>query len=166
MQQLIAQCDLNIERQLAAIADRTNPSQDSEPTLQLRDLAGYKPRKRKPKDGLELSLVEHLKRILGDDLTTIPSWRRRTQGKRAAFYGMTLLNRSPRTLWLIRSSLQKALRKLGFSEEMITDSWHHVRDTAVLKYNAESEGKTRHSFVSPCLTLFAPKASRSRGKGR
>jgi hypothetical protein len=49
MQQLIAQCDLNIERQLAAIADRTNPSQDSEPTLQLQDLAGCKPRKRKSK---------------------------------------------------------------------------------------------------------------------
>ena len=72
MQQLIAQCDLNIEQQLAKIADCPNPSQDSELTRQSQDSAACKPRKRKPKDGLELSLAAHLKRILGVDLTTIP----------------------------------------------------------------------------------------------
>jgi len=71
MQQLIAQCDLNIERQLAAIADRTNPSQDSEPTLQLQDWRVASHAKESP-NGLELSLAGHLKRILGVDLTTIP----------------------------------------------------------------------------------------------
>jgi hypothetical protein len=72
MQQLIAQCDLSIEKQLAKIADCTNPSQDSELTRQSQDSAACKPRKRKPKDGLELSLAAHLKRILGVDLTAIP----------------------------------------------------------------------------------------------
>jgi transposase len=72
MQQQIAQCDLSIEKQLAKMADCTNPNQASEPTQQSQDSAGCKPRKRKPKDALELSLAGHLKRILGVDLTTIP----------------------------------------------------------------------------------------------
>jgi transposase len=72
MQQLIAQCDLNMEKQLAKIADCPNPRQDSELTRQSQDSAACKPRKRKPKDGLELSLAAHLKRVLGVDLTTIP----------------------------------------------------------------------------------------------
>src|ERR1700747_2473427 len=37
MQQLMAQCDLSIEKQLAKIADCTNPSQDSELTRQSQD---------------------------------------------------------------------------------------------------------------------------------
>jgi transposase len=72
MQQQIAQCDLTIEKQLAKMADCTNPNQASEPTQQSPDSAGCKPPKRKPKDALELSLAGHLKRILGVDLTTIP----------------------------------------------------------------------------------------------
>ena len=71
-QQQIAQCDLRIEKQLAQIADCTNPSQASEPTPSSPDSAGGKPRKTKTKDALELSLAGHLKRILGVDLTTIP----------------------------------------------------------------------------------------------
>jgi transposase len=75
IQQQIAQCDLGVEKQLAQIADCTNPSQAPEPTAPPPDLAGGKPRKSrktKPKDALELSLAGHLKRILGVDLTTIP----------------------------------------------------------------------------------------------
>jgi transposase len=72
IQQQIAQCDLRVEKQLAQIADCTNPSQASEPTPPGPDSAGGKPRKTKPKDALELSLAGHLKRILGVDLTTIP----------------------------------------------------------------------------------------------
>jgi transposase len=72
IQQQIAQCDLRIEKQLAQIADCTNPSQDPEPTLRSPDSAGGKPRKTKPKDALEVSLAGHLKRILGVDLTAIP----------------------------------------------------------------------------------------------
>src|SRR5258705_4144258 len=70
MQEQIAQCDLSIEKQLAKMADCTNPNQASEPIQQSQDSAGSKPRKRKPKDALELSLAGHLKRILGGDLTT------------------------------------------------------------------------------------------------
>jgi transposase len=72
IQQQIAQCDLRIEKQLAQIADCTNPSQDPEPTPASPDSAGGKPRKTKPKDALEVSLAGHLKRILGVDLTAIP----------------------------------------------------------------------------------------------
>ncbi len=72
IQQQITQCDLSVEKQLAKMADCTNPSQASESAPQSPDSAGGKPRKKKPKDALELSLVGHLKRILGVDLTTIP----------------------------------------------------------------------------------------------
>jgi transposase len=72
MQEQIAQCDLSIEKQLAKMADCKNPNQSSDLTQQLQDSAGCKPRKRKPKDALELSLAGHLKRIIGVDLTTIP----------------------------------------------------------------------------------------------
>jgi transposase len=72
IQQQIAQCDLSIEKQLAKMADCTNPNQKSDSTQQSQDSAGCKPRKRKPQDALESSLAGHLKRILGVDLTTIP----------------------------------------------------------------------------------------------
>ena len=72
MQQQIAQCDLSIEKQLASMADCTNPSQQLEPTTQGPASVAGRPRKRKPKEGLELTLAAHLKRILGVDLTTIP----------------------------------------------------------------------------------------------
>src|SRR6201981_2335697 len=70
MQQQIAQCDLNIDKQLATIAACTEPKQTPPP----QQGAAVKARtsKRKPKDALELSLAGHLKRILGVDLTTIP----------------------------------------------------------------------------------------------
>src|SRR6201997_4673613 len=72
IQQQIAQCDLSIEKQLAKMADCTNPNQKSDSTQQSQDSAGCKPRKRKPQDALESTLAGHLKRILGVDLTTIP----------------------------------------------------------------------------------------------
>jgi transposase len=72
IQQQIAQCDLSIEKQLAKMADCTNPNQKSHSTQQSQDSAGCKPSKRKPQDALESSLAGHLKRILGVDLTTIP----------------------------------------------------------------------------------------------
>jgi hypothetical protein len=63
MRQLIAQCDLSIEKQLAKIVDCTNPSQNSEPTRQSQDSAAGKPRKRRPKEGLELSLAAYFSSI-------------------------------------------------------------------------------------------------------
>jgi transposase len=72
IQQQIAECDLAIEKQLAQIADCTNPSQGPEPRQQSPDSASSKTGKTKPKDALEVSLAGHLKRILGVDLTAIP----------------------------------------------------------------------------------------------
>ena len=72
IQEQIAQCDLNIEKQLAKMADCASPNQASEAVQQLQNSAGCRPRKRKPKDALESSLARHLKRVLGVDLTTIP----------------------------------------------------------------------------------------------
>src|SRR5260370_2178035 len=54
IQQQIAQCDLSIEKQLAKMADCTNPSQDSESTQQSPDSAGFQPRQTKPTDDLVL----------------------------------------------------------------------------------------------------------------
>jgi transposase len=74
MQQQIAQCDLNIEKQLATIAACTQPkhSPKQTPPPQQGAVVKARTRKRKPNDALELSLAGHLKRILGVDLTTIP----------------------------------------------------------------------------------------------
>ena len=72
IQQQITQCDLGIEKQLAQIADCTNPAKAAVPTPPSSESAGGKPGKTKPKDALELSLAGHLKRILGVDLTSIP----------------------------------------------------------------------------------------------
>jgi transposase len=74
MQHQIAQCDLNIEKQLATIATCAEPKRSPEqtPPQQEGADAAVKASKRKPKDAWELSLAGHLKRILGVDLTTIP----------------------------------------------------------------------------------------------
>jgi transposase len=74
LQQQIAQCDLAIEKQVAAIGDATRPEQAAEPVEQGSPAEGAaQPRKRrKPQNALELTLAGHLKRILGVDLTTIP----------------------------------------------------------------------------------------------
>jgi transposase len=49
IQQQIAQCDLRIEKQLAQIADCTNPSQDPEPTPASPDSAGGSHARQSPK---------------------------------------------------------------------------------------------------------------------
>src|SRR5437764_10572649 len=76
LQHQIAQCDLAIDQQLAAIGDCTRqPEQASAPPAQQGSPEGCaaQPRKRrKPQNALELTLAGHLKRILGVDLTTIP----------------------------------------------------------------------------------------------
>jgi transposase len=74
LQQQIAQCDLAIEKQVAAIGNATRPKQAAEPAEQGSPAGcAAQPRKRKkPQNALELTLAGHLKRILGVDLTTIP----------------------------------------------------------------------------------------------
>jgi transposase len=69
LQQQIAQCDLAIEKQVAALGDCPRPEQAPVPP----EAAAVKPRKgRKPPTAQEVSLAGHLKRILGVDLTAIP----------------------------------------------------------------------------------------------
>jgi transposase len=74
LQHQIAQCDLAIEKHLAAMGEGLKPKPGSEPTGQVpQEVAAAKPSKRrKPQNALELSLAGHLKRILGVDLTAIP----------------------------------------------------------------------------------------------
>ena len=74
LQQQIAQCDLAIEKQVAALGDRPRPGQALTPPGPVPpEAAAAKPRKgRKPPTAQEVSLAGHLKRILGVDLTAIP----------------------------------------------------------------------------------------------
>jgi transposase len=72
LQQQIAQCDLAIEQQVAALGDCPRPPQGAgEPSGP--EAAAAKPRKgRKPPTAQQVSLAGHLRRILGVDLTAIP----------------------------------------------------------------------------------------------
>jgi transposase len=75
LQQQIGQCDLAIEQQLASMGDCARPEQAaSAPSGPVPpEAAAAKPNKRrKPRDGREVSLAGQLKRILGVDLTAIP----------------------------------------------------------------------------------------------
>jgi hypothetical protein len=73
LQQQIAQCDLSMEKHLAAIAERTHPKQEPGQSASPPEGASAKASKRrKPPGVLELSLAGHLKRLLGVDLTAIP----------------------------------------------------------------------------------------------
>jgi transposase len=75
LQQQIAQCDLAIEKQLATMGDCPRPEQEAltPPGPVPPEAAAASPRKRrKPPTAQEVSLVGHLKRILGVDLTAIP----------------------------------------------------------------------------------------------
>jgi transposase len=73
LQQQIAQCDLSIEKQLAALAARTPPKQTASQSASLAEGGTAKGSKRRKAPGvLELSMAGHLKRLLGVDLTAIP----------------------------------------------------------------------------------------------
>jgi transposase len=77
MQQQIAQCDLNIDKQLATIAACTEPKQTPPP----QQGAAVKARtsKRKPKDALELSLAGHSQAHPGSRFDD-PPWAKRARG--------------------------------------------------------------------------------------
>jgi transposase len=73
LQQQIAQCDLAIEKQVAALGDCPTPPPTGEPSAPVAAAAPPPPsRRRKTPTAQEVSLAGHLKRILGVDLTTIP----------------------------------------------------------------------------------------------
>jgi transposase len=73
LQQQIAQCDLSIEKHLAALAACTPPKPTASQSADSAEEGTAKAHKRRKAPGLlELSLAGHLKRLLGVDLTAIP----------------------------------------------------------------------------------------------
>jgi hypothetical protein len=60
------------------------------------------------------------------------------QTKASCMYGMTVLNRSRRTIGKIRRNYGKALAKLGVDEKQHSILWKDVCDMAVLEAVADS----------------------------
>lgn len=60
----------------------------------------------------------------------------REQGKRAASFGMTLLNKSPRVLRGIRKGFERRAALQGWNAKQIAAQWQDVKDMAVLEANA------------------------------
>ena len=59
------------------------------------------------------------------------------QGKKAASYGHTLLNKKARVLTGIRKQYQKDASRLGFTVAQIETQWNDVKDMAKLEAAAE-----------------------------
>jgi hypothetical protein len=60
------------------------------------------------------------------------------QGKRAAKYGMTVLNRRPRTVAAIRRRFETGVAKIGFVDaKVVRDLWEDVKDMAKLEAGVE-----------------------------
>lgn len=60
------------------------------------------------------------------------------QGKRAAMYGRTILNRRPRTVSAIRRRFETDVAKLGFVDaKVVRDLWEDVKDMAKLEAGVE-----------------------------
>ena len=61
----------------------------------------------------------------------------RENGRRAASYGRSLLNRSPRVVGAIRRSFESSARKLGYPQPLLAELWSDVTDMAKLEASAE-----------------------------
>jgi hypothetical protein len=59
------------------------------------------------------------------------------QGKRAAAYGLSLLNHRPRAIRAIRSRFERQALKYGYSEAQVLEQWNDIQDMAVLEARAE-----------------------------
>jgi hypothetical protein len=59
------------------------------------------------------------------------------QGKRAAAYGLSLLNRRPRAIRAIRNRFERQALKCGYSEAQVLQQWNDIKDMAVLEARAE-----------------------------
>jgi hypothetical protein len=57
----------------------------------------------------------------------------REQGRRAASYGATTLNRNPRVLRGIRKAYERRAARLGFRPDQIAAQWNDVLDMAKLE---------------------------------
>jgi hypothetical protein len=60
----------------------------------------------------------------------------RDQGKRAASFGMTALNKNPRVIRGIRKRFERQAAKLGFTPVQIAQQWQDVKDIALLEKEA------------------------------
>jgi len=59
------------------------------------------------------------------------------QEKRAAAYGLPLLNRRPRAISAIRSRFERQVLKYGYSEAQVLQQWNDTKDMSVLEARAE-----------------------------
>lgn len=59
------------------------------------------------------------------------------QGKRAASYGMSLLNKNPRSIRPIKRRFIAPMERAGFTPDFMKIAWNAVRDIAELEDNAE-----------------------------
>lgn len=78
-----------------------------------------------------MSLIQLQQQAVDEILTA------RTQGRRAAAHGMTLLNKNPRVLSGIRKRYERAVAKLGFDLVAARAQWTDIRDMALLEANSE-----------------------------
>jgi hypothetical protein len=62
-----------------------------------------------------------------------------TQGRRAAAYGFTVLNRKYRSLGGIRSRMSRQLTGMGYTDAQTARAWADVIEMAKLKAMAEDE---------------------------
>lgn len=59
------------------------------------------------------------------------------QGKRAANYGMTLLNRRPRSIRRIRRTFEERAFAMGYNTKQINRQWNDIKDMAQLEDRAK-----------------------------
>ena len=59
------------------------------------------------------------------------------QGKRAAAYGLSSLNRRPRAIRVIRSRFEREALKYRYPEAQALEQWNDSKDMAVLEARAE-----------------------------
>lgn len=66
------------------------------------------------------------------DLLALPE-----QGRRACSFGMSFLNRNPRSMRPIRVRFEKRASRMGFRPDQIKQQWEDVKDMAFLEARAE-----------------------------
>jgi hypothetical protein len=59
------------------------------------------------------------------------------QGKRAAAFGLTILNKTPRGVGAIRRRYEKRAGRMGWNARQIAEQWTDIKDMARLQAIAE-----------------------------
>ena len=81
-----------------------------------------------------MTTLTQLQDLAVDEILALPE-----QGKRAASYGHTALNRNPRRLRGVRNRYQKKAAKLGYNPQQLAQQWQDILDVAKLKHAAEED---------------------------